>query len=324
MSAFERIGVAQVGGGDAVARQADTAVPEADEAGLRTRVIDDASAGMDPVTDVGSRGQSGGAHVSTTWDKRSFARNGRHQERAGATAITALGYVRVSTDEQSVSGAGLAAQRSAIEAEAARRGWELLDVVEDAGFSGRDLRRPGIQAVLQALHAKRTEALIVAKVDRLSRSMADFSALMDRSAREGWALVALDLGVDTSTPSGEAMAHVMATFSQLERRMIGQRTKEALAVKRAQGVRLGRPPTLPEELVQRMRAERAGGATLQAIADGLDRDGIPTAQGGRRWYAATVRDVIRSPATRTTVGRPWPAQAGGQEGVDPAAVGTPS
>ena len=284
-------------------------------------VIDEAPDDLDRAIGEGSgiaSGARGNSHGAAPWDKRTFARNrprttprGRQDDAASRRqrpvvptpgvqgAITALGYVRVSTDEQSASGAGLAAQRAAIEAEAARRGWELLDVVEDAGFSGRDLRRPGIKAVLQDLHSGRAAALIVAKVDRLSRSMVDFAALMDRSAREGWALVALDLGVDTSTPSGEAMAHVMATFSQLERRMIGQRTKEALAVKRAQGVRLGRPPVLSAAIVERMRQERAAGATLQAIADGLDRDGVPTAQGGRCWHAATVRDVLRSPAHRT-------------------------
>jgi DNA invertase Pin-like site-specific DNA recombinase len=250
--------------------------------------------------------------------QRSFARNrgGRGGQvgsvHSPAAGIAALGYVRVSTDEQSASGAGLVAQRAAIEAEAARRGWQLLDVVEDAGFSGRDLRRPGIRAVLDALRSGRAAALIVAKVDRLSRSMVDFTALMDRSAREGWALVALDLGVDTSTPSGEAMVNVMATFSQFERRLIGQRTKEALAVKRAQGVRLGRPPVLSDAVVQRMRQERAAGATLQAIADGLDRDGIPTAQGGRCWHAATVRDVIRASERRMSAGPPAKPQASGK------------
>ena len=166
-------------------------------------------------------------------------------------------------------------------------------VTSDAPVSERCWRRS---------RSGRASALIVAKVDRLSRSMVDFTTLMDRSAREGWALVALDLGVDTSTPSGEAMANVMATFSQFERRLIGQRTKEALAVKRAQGVRLGRPPVLSDAVVERMRRERAAGATFQAIADGLDRDGIPTAQGGRRWHAATVRDVIRASERRTMRG----------------------
>jgi DNA invertase Pin-like site-specific DNA recombinase len=294
-------------------------------------VIGDETMITDPVIGDGLRWQirdQADAMAPAVWDKRTFARNravggsrdgrrGGGSPRAGkvdrtaartpspgdqSDAITALGYIRVSTDEQSASGAGLTAQRAAIEAEAARRGWQLLDVVEDAGFSGRNLRRPGIRAALDALRSGGAAALIVAKVDRLSRSMVDFTALMDRSAREGWALVALDLGVDTSTPSGEAMVNVMATFSQFERRLIGQRTKEALAIKRAQGVRLGRPPVLPDVVVQRMCRERAAGATLQAIADGLDQDGIPTAQGGRCWHAATVRDVIRASERRMSAG----------------------
>ena len=82
---------------------------------------------------------------------------------------------------------------------------------------------------------------MVAKLDRLSRSMTDFTRLMERSWKKGWALVALDLGVDTTTPAGEMIANSVANFSQFERRLIGQRTKDALAVKRAQGVQLGRP-----------------------------------------------------------------------------------
>ena len=79
---------------------------------------------------------------------------------------------------------------------------------------------------------------MVAKLDRLSRSMLDFAALMNAAQKQGWALVALDLGVDTSTPYGEMMANVLATFAQFERRLISQRTKEALAQKRAAGVQL--------------------------------------------------------------------------------------
>lgn len=83
--------------------------------------------------------------------------------------------------------------------------------------------------------------LVVSKLDRLSRSLVQFAELMERSRRKGWSLVALDLGVDTSTPAGEMMASVLASFAQYERRLIGQRTRDALAVKREQGVRLGRP-----------------------------------------------------------------------------------
>src|SRR6478672_8781012 len=156
-----------------------------------------------------------------------------------------LGYVRVSTDEQSGSGAGLEAQRQAILAECRRRGWQLLEVVEDAGFSAKDLKRPGIQEALRVLQEGDAKALVVAKLDRLSRSMIDFTGLMAKAQKQGWALVALDCAVDTTTPAGEAMANMLATFAQFERRLISQRTREALAVKKAQGVRIGRPTAMP-------------------------------------------------------------------------------
>ena len=178
-----------------------------------------------------------------------------------------IGYVRVSTDEQSVSGAGLEAQRRAIAAECKRRGWELVRTLEDHGYSAKDLRRPGVREALQTLEAGEASALVVAKLDRLSRSMLDFTGLMGKAQRQGWALVALDCAVDTSTASGEAMANMLATFAQFERRLIGQRTREALAMKRASGVRLGRPPTVPQKIVQRIQRQRARGDSLRAIAD---------------------------------------------------------
>src|SRR5499427_677887 len=110
---------------------------------------------------------------------------------------------------------------------------------------------------------------------------------MAKAQKESWALVALDCAVDTSTPSGEAMANVLATFAQFERRLISERTREALAVKKASGVRLGRPPTLPEAIVRRIQRQRARGDTLRKIADDLNQAAVPTAQGGARWYAAT-------------------------------------
>jgi DNA invertase Pin-like site-specific DNA recombinase len=203
-----------------------------------------------------------------------------------------LGYVRVSTEEQRRSAAGLEAQRGAILRECKRRGWELVDVVEDAGYSARDLRRPGVQVAIAELARGKAEALVVAKLDRLSRSMIDFTALMAKAQKQGWALVALDCAVDTTTPAGEAMANVLATFAQFERRLIGQRTREALAAKRAQGVTLGRPAAVPRPVVNRIRRERAGGQSLAAIAEGLNADAVPTAQGGRQWWPATVRAVL--------------------------------
>ena len=204
--------------------------------------------------------------------------------------MRAIGYVRVSTTEQGLSGAGLEAQRAAIIAECKRRGWQLVEIAEDVG-SGKDLRRPGIRAALEALESGRASALVVAKLDRLSRSMLDFAKVMAAAQKQSWALVALDVAVDTSTAAGEAMANVMATFAQFERRLIGQRTREALAVKRAEGVVLGRRPEIPSDVAARIRAEREGGATLRQIAEHLNVDGIPTARSGS-WRPSTIARVL--------------------------------
>lgn len=205
-----------------------------------------------------------------------------------------LGYVRVSTEEQSNSGAGLAAQRAAIEAECKRRGWQLVDIIEDAGYSAKNLKRPGVQLALETLQRGEASGLVVAKLDRLSRSMVDFSKIMATAQRQSWALVALDVNVDTSSPSGEAMAHMLATFAQFERRLIGQRTREALAAKRAAGVRLGRPLSLPATVRERIIAERDAGKSLAAIAHELNAESVATAQGGRQWWPSSVRAALQA------------------------------
>lgn len=217
-----------------------------------------------------------------------------------------VGYVRVSTAEQADSGAGLEAQRAAISDEVERRGWELVGVFEDAnGASGKSMRhREGLARALEAVEDGRADGLIVAKLDRLSRSLLDFAALMQRSQVNGWSLVALDLGVDTSTPAGEMMAHVLATFAQFERRLIGQRTKDALHARVATGkpwvskqgrltVGLGRPPGLPPSVRRRIVRERQQGRSLASIAAALNAEKVPTSQGGARWWPSTVRLVAR-------------------------------
>ncbi|MBA3877399.1 MAG: resolvase [Anaerolinea sp.] len=216
--------------------------------------------------------------------------------RSSPTRPRVIGYLRCSTEEQADSRLGLDAQRAAILADAHRRGWDRGEVtfVEDAGYSGKDLKRPGIEAALSLLGLREADALVVAKLDRLSRSLVDFAGLMDRARREQWALIALDLAVDMTTPSGEAMASMLALFSQFERRLVGERTRAALAAKRAKGVRLGRPRLIPDDVVRRIVEERASGATLRAIVDGLNADGVPTALGGRSWYVSTVQSVLRS------------------------------
>ena len=204
----------------------------------------------------------------------------------------AVGYLRVSTSDQSESGLGLDAQRAKIEKEAADRGWTLC-LVEDRGLSAKSLARPGLTEALRMVREGDAGALIVSRVDRLSRSLHDFTGLLEESARDGWSLVILDISIDTSSPQGELMAHQLASFSHFERRLISERTKDALRAARSRGTVLGRPATMPDEVAARIVSERASGASLRAIANGLNRDRIPTAQGGKQWHATTVSYTLK-------------------------------
>jgi len=205
-----------------------------------------------------------------------------------------VAYCRVSTEEQVVSGLGLRAQREAIQRECQGRGLDLISLHEDAGISAKTLKRPALEAALVELDSGNGSVLMVAKLDRLTRSVHDATGLMAKAEQSGWGLVALDAPVDTTTPQGAAMAQVLAVFAELERRLIGERTKAALAVRRAQGVRLGRPQTLTLELRKRILSMRQGGMTLASIASELNRDCVPTSQGGAKWWPATIRAIIQS------------------------------
>ncbi len=196
------------------------------------------------------------------------------------------------TDGQSDSRAGLEAQRRAIAAACKRRGWQLVELVEDAGRSAKDLQRPGSEEARRVLESGDAQALVAAKLDKLSQAMLDLATLMATAQKQGWALIALDCAVETTTQAGEAIANLLATFAPLERRLISQRTREALALKRSQGVRLGRPPTMSQYVTDRITRERKTVKSLAAIANELNADRIPTAQGGRRWYPATIRYTL--------------------------------
>ena len=133
---------------------------------------------------------------------------------------------------------------------------------------------------------------MVAKLDRLSRSVFDLSGLLRRGESEGWGLVLLDFDLDTTTPTGKLVAHVVSAVAEFERDRVRERTREALAVARARGTRLGRPPTLSETVVQRIVNARESGETFARIADDLNSSDVSTAQGGSQWWPSTVRSVL--------------------------------
>ena len=204
------------------------------------------------------------------------------------------GYIRVSTDRQSESGAGLEAQRQFLTAEATRRDLFLEIIQEAEAMSGKSFtKRVALLEAMSRLDRGEAQGLAVAKLDRLSRSVSDFLMILERSRKGKWGLIIGDLSLDTSTPLGEAMATISATFAQLERRRIGERTREGLAIKKAQGVVLGRPRLMSPIIRANIKSAHEQGHSLNAIARGHNSAGILSATGGK-WYASTIRSVVRA------------------------------
>lgn len=207
------------------------------------------------------------------------------------TQTIILGYIRVSTDKQTDSGAGLEGQRNYLTVEATRRGAQLEIISEAEATSGKSTKkRPALMEALDRLDRGEAHALAVSKLDRLSRSVADFLMILERSRKGKWALIIGDLSLDTSTPMGEAMATISATFAQLERKRIGERTKEALAVKKSQGVTLGAPRTMPADIRSRILAEVETGKGYREVSRLLNAEQIPVTR-GTQWHASTIRSV---------------------------------
>jgi DNA invertase Pin-like site-specific DNA recombinase len=204
--------------------------------------------------------------------------------------IRVLGYVRVSTIEQAESGLGLAAQEAAIRSECERRGWVLMEVVADEGESGRSLDRPGLQSVLARIAAGEADGLVAAKLDRISRSVRDFADLLEWFTVAGAALVAIDVGVDTSTPGGKLVCGVFSAVSEWERDVISARTRDGLAALRAKGKPISRAAVADNpRLARRIKRMRESGRTYQAIADRLNKERVPTTRTAKRWTVSGVR-----------------------------------
>ncbi len=179
----------------------------------------------------------------------------------------------------------------AIRSEVERRGWVLLRIARDEGASGKDTDRPGLLEALREIRDGAASGLVVAKLDRLSRSVVDFGTILDHFNAWGSTLVALDLGVDTSTPTGRLVANVLASVAEWERETIGQRTKDGLAIAKANGRQVG-GPSIPSDVRERIERMRAEGKTLRSIAGELNDAGVPTARGGTTWRASSVNSAL--------------------------------
>lgn len=204
-------------------------------------------------------------------------------------------YARVSTDEQAQDGHGLDAQEAHLAAEIERRGWERVGTCVDRGLSGASMEgRNDLARAIRMVESGEADVLMATKIDRVSRSVADFAEMINRAKRKDWVLVVLDLGVDLSTATGRLIAHVLISVAEFEREMISDRTKAGLAAAKSKGVKLGASvlPGVSDVLCERISAMRADGMTLIGIADQLNEEKVPTARGGKRWWPSTVNAVL--------------------------------
>jgi DNA invertase Pin-like site-specific DNA recombinase len=210
----------------------------------------------------------------------------------------ALAYVRVSTAGQVEHGASLEAQESALRIEADRRDWDI-EIIREEGRSAKNLNRPALQDALTRLDSGKAQFLLAVRLDRVSRSVADFAELMKRSQRRGWGILFTTTNIDTTDASGRFAAHVVVAAAEFERDLISARTKEGMAQKKLEGSVFGR--TVSPDFLSTYEAVlvmHADGTSYNAIASKLDASGIPTARGGK-WAAATVRRMVLSETAKT-------------------------
>lgn len=223
--------------------------------------------------------------------------------------MKAVGYVRVSTSRQEDSGAGLDAQRAALDAWAKANGAELVDVVVEVCSGAAELsKRPGLLHALTLLKTAGAGVLVVAKRDRLARDVV-VSATAERLAgKAGARIVSADGAGVGDGPEGALMRSIIDAFSCYERALVAARTAAALRAKKARGERVGTVPRgwraegrmlarhQAEQDVLRLMSElRAQGLTYRAVAEELRRQGVLT-RGGRPYCFSSVRKALQAAA----------------------------
>ncbi|WP_422923708.1 recombinase family protein [Singulisphaera sp. PoT] len=229
----------------------------------------------------------------------------------------AIGYIRVSTEEQARGGFSLLDQESKVRKYADLHELNLIDIIADEGASAKTLKRPGIAKALEVLRNRQAEGLLIAKLDRLTRRLKDWSSLIDDyfSEKGGCKLHSVQDHVDTSTATGRMMLNIIFTIAQWERETISERTRDGLKIKRRANERCGNvrygydleiggpvnkrggAARLVENVEEQaaiatMKALREDGASLRMIAEVLEKNGIKTKEGLTKWSAEAIRKIL--------------------------------
>ncbi len=217
-----------------------------------------------------------------------------------------IAYLRVSTDKQADKGISLEAQQEKARAYASLYDLELVEVIVDAGESAKTLDRPGLQRALAMLKAGKSDALLVVKLDRLTRSVVDLGKLIETHFAPGKAaLLSVSEQIDTRSAAGRLVLNILASVSQWERETIAERTRDAMRHKQTQGEYIGGgapygftlidgalvADAFEQEVIKQARELRESGLSLAAVAHELDKRGIH-ARSGKAFAAMQIKRLI--------------------------------
>jgi site-specific DNA recombinase len=227
----------------------------------------------------------------------------RKKTTATETARRVVGYVRVSTAKQADGGHSLEAQRAKLDAYCALYGYDLVAVEADEGASASTTDgRPGLARALGLCRAGRADAVLVVKLDRLTRSTRDLGALLDESSRAGWGILSVGEQLDTTSAAGRLVVGVLGVVAQWEREAAGERTSAAMVDMRARGLYTGGearygyrvgtagelvPDPAEQAALAAVRELRAAGLSLRATSAELAKRGMFT-RSGRAFSPSTL------------------------------------
>jgi site-specific DNA recombinase len=223
--------------------------------------------------------------------------------------MKAVGLIRVSTTGQAEDGCSLALQREKIQAYASLNDLELVDIIVEAGISGRAKKREGLDQVMEMVESGTVQHFIVYKLDRMSRSLSQAIELSDLLHKKGVTLHSVTEKIDTSSPQGKLFFNLMNALASFECDIISFRTKDALQGKKGRGERVGQVPyghalsddgvhliedKAEQEIIRKMRWYQARSYSANKIARCLNEAEIPTKHNGK-WQAKQVLAILGRP-----------------------------
>jgi site-specific DNA recombinase len=227
------------------------------------------------------------------------------------SSMRVIGYVRVSTDKQADHGVSLEAQEAKIRAMAVVQGAEIIELIVDGGESAKNLNRPGMEKLLALVDQGKVQTVIIAKLDRLTRSVKDLAELLERFQRRGVSLVSVAESLDTGSAAGRLVINIMTAVSQWEREAIGERTRDAMKHKLSRGQRVGNvaygyrtspdgkhvePEPSEQVALEQIRGLHKQGHSLRAIAAALNAQALRTRRGTGWRHDHILRIIDRTSA----------------------------